>query len=381
MAKPITVQSVIAKGDCRKSFGKSLYLVVRGGSARWEYQYRPKGSKTVKSIWLGSAIGDNKVSLMDARAKREEQWLKRRNGNGVQTQAPAMIAAAVPAIAATASNDLTFGKALSDYLAERAPHWRGGVDGREARQWRSGLAESSLAPLTLGEITEATKRDALMVFPQIQRERMRKRVNAVVKYMFTGESKPRRAKPKQMAAMPWAEVPEFYDMLIDIDKPVARALRWTILTAGRTSETLGATWAEINGDTWTVPANRIKAGREHRVPLTDAMRACLGPRGADGDKVFGLIGAMEMQRLLKRYHDYTVHGFRSAFVTWAQENGYPFELREIALAHRVGDATSQAYNRGDQKHLRLELMQALEPIQEAKWHNSSLEHRAQIVYR
>jgi len=65
MAKPVTVQSVIAKGDCRKSFGKSLYLVVRGGSARWEYQYRPKGSKTVKAIWLGSAIGDNKVSLMD----------------------------------------------------------------------------------------------------------------------------------------------------------------------------------------------------------------------------------------------------------------------------------------------------------------------------
>jgi integrase len=59
-------------------------------------------------------------------------------------------------------------------------------------------------------------------------------------------------------------------MLTDIDKPVARALRWTILTAARTSETLGATWAEINGDTWTVPANRIKAGREHRVPLTDA---------------------------------------------------------------------------------------------------------------
>jgi integrase len=147
-------------------------------------------------------------------------------------------------------------------------------------------------------------------------------------------------------------------MLTDIDKPVARALRWTILTAARTSETLGATWAEINGDTWTVPANRIKAGREHRVPLTDAMRACLGPRGADGDKVLGLIGAMEMQRLLKRYHDYTVHGFRSAFVTWAQEKGYPFELREIALAHRVGDATAQAYNRGDQKHLRLELMQA-----------------------
>jgi hypothetical protein len=59
------IQSVIAKGDCRKSFGKSLCLVVRGGSARWEYQYRPKGSKTVKAIWLGSAIGDNKVSLMD----------------------------------------------------------------------------------------------------------------------------------------------------------------------------------------------------------------------------------------------------------------------------------------------------------------------------
>jgi len=82
--------------------------------------------------------------------------------------------------------------------------------------------------------------------------------------------------------------------------------------------------------------------------------------------------------------DFRHHPIETALnwvVTWAQEKGYPFELREIALAHRVGDATAQAYNRGDQKHLRLELMQVLEPIQEAKWHNSSLEHRAQIVYR
>jgi hypothetical protein len=142
MAKPITVQSVIAKGDCRKSFGKSLYLVVRGGSARWEYQYRPKGSKTVKSIWLGSAIGDNKVSLMDARAKREEQWLKRRNGDGVQTLAPAVIAAAVPAIAATASNDLTFGKALSPTTSPSA-HRIGGAASTAVRHGSGDPASPS----------------------------------------------------------------------------------------------------------------------------------------------------------------------------------------------------------------------------------------------
>ncbi len=96
---------------------------------------------------------------------------------------------------------MTFGEALHAYLAERAPHWRGGVDGREVKQWRSSLEHSSLAPLTLDRITEAAKRDALIGFPQMQRERVRQRVNTVVEFMISGRSKPKRPKVEHMPAM------------------------------------------------------------------------------------------------------------------------------------------------------------------------------------
>ena len=349
------MQSVIAKGDGRTTFGQSLYLVVRGGSARWEYQYREPVTKKLKSLWLGSAIGSNAVTYTAAKIARAAAWVERKSA----AVHPMRIELEAPA-SRPASNGMTFGEALHAYIAERGPHWRGGADGREGKQWRSSLANSSLAPLTLAEINEATKRDALMIFPQVQRERVRSRVNAVVEFMVSGRSAPKRPKVEHMPAMAWKEVPEFFDLLRHLDKQVARALQWTILTACRAGDTLGLRWQEIDGAVWTIPGPRHKSGEEFRVPLTAQMLACLPTkRGADGDRVFPM-GAMEMVRLLHRCHEdktLTVHGFRTSFSTWGADRGSDYEVRETCLAHKVGTQVARAYQRSELWDRRRELMQ------------------------
>ena len=150
----------------------------------------------------------------------------------------------------------------------------------------------------------------------------------------------------------------------------ARALEFTILTAARTGETLGARWPEIDWETrvWTVPAERMKAKREHRVPLTDAALAILRPLAElrEGDLVFPgqqrgrPLSGMAMEMMLRRMGTpVTVHGFRSSFRDWVgEETDFAREVAEAALAHVVGDATERAYRRGDALGRRRGLMEA-----------------------
>jgi integrase len=154
----------------------------------------------------------------------------------------------------------------------------------------------------------------------------------------------------------------------------ARALTFTILTAARSGETRGMTWAEVDleNSIWTIPAQRMKAAKEHRVPLTPAAIAQLGPRGQDTDLIFGSetkigkpISDMSMTALLRRmdYNDITVHGFRSTFRDWAGETtGFPREVIEAALAHGIKDKAEAAYARSDLFDKRRILMQAWETI-------------------
>src|SRR5205807_2342525 len=134
-------------------------------------------------------------------------------------------------------------------------------------------------------------------------------------------------------------------------------LEFTILTAGRTNEVLGARWDEINlpERLWTIPASRMKSGKEHRVPLSDRAIAILAEmEGRGGNLVFGRaldqkLDHTALRRQLARMgREETVHGFRSSFVQWAAERTrYTFEEREMVLAHRVGDAVVRAYQRSD----------------------------------
>ncbi len=160
------------------------------------------------------------------------------------------------------------------------------------------------------------------------------------------------------AALPVGDVGAFMARLRDADGMGARALEFVILTAARSGEVRGATWAEIDPDAkvWTVPATRMKAGKEHRVPLSDAALALLQalPKMAGTELVFpaprgGALSDMTLTAVLRRMQVPAVpHGFRSTFRDWAAERtNYPRDVAEMALAHAIGDKVEAAYRRGD----------------------------------
>jgi integrase len=150
----------------------------------------------------------------------------------------------------------------------------------------------------------------------------------------------------------------------------ARALEFAILTAARTGEVLGAQWSEIEfgAKVWTVPAGRMKGGREHRIPLSSAALAVLGRMAKirEGDNAFpgdrrAMLSNMALLMLLRRmgHGDLTAHGFRSTFRDWAAERtNFPNEVVEMALAHVISDKTEAAYRRGDLFQKRRKLMDA-----------------------
>jgi integrase len=182
-----------------------------------------------------------------------------------------------------------------------------------------------------------------------------------------------KAGPKRHhPAMPYHDGPGFFARLTKLGSASATALRFTILTAARTGETLGATWREFDlaNALWTIPASRMKAGKEHRVPLSGAAVALLtglkGERKPD-DHVFNsgnpqeALSNMSMAMVLRRmdFSHFTVHGFRSTFRDWAgDKTEFPREIVEQALAHMVGNEVERAYRRGDALEKRRALMEA-----------------------
>jgi integrase len=173
-------------------------------------------------------------------------------------------------------------------------------------------------------------------------------------------------KVEHHAALPFAEIPQFMAELRDRDSTSARALEFTILTAARTGETIGATWDEIDikARTWTVPAGRMKAGKKHVAPLTDRAVEILSDLSRKGNYVFPgarkgePLSNMAMLELVRGMRPgTTVHGLRSAFRDWAAERtNYPNHVVEMALAHAVGDKVEKAYRRGDLFEKRRRLM-------------------------
>jgi integrase len=172
-------------------------------------------------------------------------------------------------------------------------------------------------------------------------------------------------------AMPYRELPTFMERLKGNEANAARALEFLILTAARSGEVQNAEWSEIdlNEAVWTVPESRMKAGKEHRVPLTEdavnLLERLQKERISDfvfpGKKAERPLSSSAKEMLMRRMKvsQFTVHGFRSAFRDWAgDETNFPRELAEAALAHRVGDATERAYRRADALEKRRTLMDA-----------------------
>jgi integrase len=176
-----------------------------------------------------------------------------------------------------------------------------------------------------------------------------------------------QAQVPHLAALPYGEIAEFMAALRAQHGTGARALEFTILTAARSGEVLGAKWSEIDfaNRTWTVPAERMKAAREHRVPLADAAITLLQSLPSEDGNDFVFVGGrgaglsgMAMPHWLKRLRpDVTVHGFRSSFRDWASEQtSFPPEVCEQALAHTISNAVERAYRRGDLFEKRRRLM-------------------------
>jgi integrase len=175
------------------------------------------------------------------------------------------------------------------------------------------------------------------------------------------------------AALPYTELPDFLARLREQEGTSARALEVAILTAARTSEILGARWSEVNlrEKTWTIPAERMKARREHRVPLSsralailtelqaarESDEAFLFPGGKPGKPLSNMAFLMLLRRMDRT--DLTAHGFRATFKTWASERtSFQNEIVEAALAHTIGGKVEQAYRRGDLFDKRQKLMDA-----------------------
>ena len=182
--------------------------------------------------------------------------------------------------------------------------------------------------------------------------------------------KPSKVKAvEHHAALDWREAPAFVAALKEREGVAAQALLFLILTAGRSGEVRGMRWREVDtkAAVWTVPPTRMKAAKEHRVPLVPDALDLLGDPGQTGDLVFPsptkgntLLSDMSLTAVLRRMGqgDLTVHGFRSTFRDWAGETtAHPREVVEAALAHRLKDKAEAAYARGDLFVKRRKLME------------------------
>lgn len=363
----------------RHGDGGGLYLSVGpGGARRWVFLFRWRGK--LKEMGLGSA---RDVPLARAREKAEDARAK--VADGVNPITARRAAAAIP----------EFGVFAAEVVESLAPQWR---NPKHREQWKSTL-QNDAAALAHIRIDLVETEDVLGVLTPIWSEkpetasRLRGRIERVLdaakaKGYRDGENParwkghlanllPARQKLTRghHPAMPYTEMPEFFAELRKREGISTRALEFLILTAARSGEVRGARWSEfdLRKQIWTVPAERMKAGKAHRVPLTAeaiAIVSRLKPL-SNGDPhalVFpGMKGKplsdMSLSAVLRRMKipasKASVHGFRSSFRDWAGEiSTFPRELAEAALAHAVGDAVERAYRRGDAIEKRRRMMKA-----------------------
>jgi integrase len=264
---------------------------------------------------------------------------------------------------------VTFKEAAEQFLTVHESGWR---NAKHRSQWRNTLkdyAYPTLGRRPVKAIDAAVINEALAGIWQRVPEtanRVKWRVERVIKWVKDGKPLPTAAaskRAKHHAGMAHTDVPAFMVELRSRANVSARALEFLILTAARTGEVIGARWSEIDlrSKVWTVPPGRMKGSRAHRVPLSARVVAILEELPRQGAHVFGgtrPISHMTMLKLLRGMRPgLTVHGFRSAFRTWAGEcTSTPREIAEAALAHVVGDKTEQAYQRGDLFTKRAKLM-------------------------
>jgi integrase len=282
--------------------------------------------------------------------------------------------------AVAAAKAMPFRECARLYLALHESGW----GAKHAEQWHATLRDyvfPAIGDMVVADIDQAMVLkiiEPLWQTKTVTATRIRGRIEQILDYAaargFRTGDNPARAlvaalpkaakthKVEHHSAVPWKEMPSFMAALRGVDSVAARALEFTILTASRTSEAGEASWSEIDAKArlWTVPPSRMKAGKEHRVPLSERALEILDGLPRHYDRVFGSLHNKALSRVVGRLHPgATVHGMRSAFRDWAREiTNYQDAIVEAALAHVVGSKSVVAYARGDLFDRRRELMNA-----------------------
>lgn len=375
-----------AQAPGRYGDGAGLHLIVGpNGRKQWVFRYRFQGVR--RDMGLGAA-GKGGVSLAQARtlaADARKLLAEDRDPIRKRTQDRAAERAA-----RAASLVPTFGALADEVVAALEAGWR---NPKHRAQWRMTLL-TYCAPLRDKRVDQIATDEVIAVLKPIWldkpetatrvRGRIEKVLDAATARGYRSTANPARwrghldhllpARPKIQArhhpAMPWGTLPSFLLTLQGRAGIAARAVEFLILTAARSGEVREALWDEIDltSKLWTIPAARMKAGREHRVPLTDhcvkllrAVRPLARPDGYvfPGSRAQRPLSDMSLSAVLKRMGlgRYTVHGFRSSFRDWAGEaTEFPQDIAEAALAHVVGNSVERAYRRGDALERRRALM-------------------------
>ena len=370
--------------------GGNLYLKVRKSTRKirtdaitksWLFRY----SRFGKDTWLGLGPYPD-VTLSEARDLATRERKKMRHGIDPLTDKRARQIAARTAH----ENMLSFAECAELYIESQAPGWS---NPKHVEQWRStlkNLAGPIIGHLPVDQIDTALIMRCIEPIWTTKTEtasRLRGRIESVLDWSavrgYRKGDNPARwrghldkllPRPSQVvrvkhhAALPYTEVGSFMQQLRSDTGVAARALEFTILTAARTNEAIQAEWSELDLDRkiWSVPAERMKSKRAHRVPLSaaavSALEAVWGRSKTyvfPGHKRHSHLSNAAMMQVLKRvgHSDITVHGFRSTFRDWcAESTNYPSDVAEMALAHALRDKTEAAYRRGDLLEKRTRLM-------------------------
>jgi integrase len=373
------LSAVTVKGESRPgryADGNGLYLVVSDTGARqWLWRGMVHGRR--RDIGMGSA---RLVPLKDAREiARRWRLVAREGGDPAAERDKAR------------QRSLTFEDAARRVYADQIE--ANARNEKHRRQWIGSLEAHAFPHIGKLPVHAIRQADALRVLAPIWTEtpetarRVLQRMRTVLDWSIAaghreaanpveGVSKglPRqKVKVKHHAALPWADLPALVQQLLKEEGIGALALRFAILTAARSGEVRGATWEEIDLEraTWMIPASRMKAGVEHRVPLSAPAVALLrGVQGLSPTLVFPSpksaasepkpLSDMTLLAVLRRLKVEAVpHGFRSTFRDWAEEaTHYPHEVKEAALAHTVKNKAEAAYRRSDLFEKRREMMDA-----------------------
>ena len=396
LSKALTPLQVKNAKPGRHADGEGLHLLVKPtGAKSWVYRFMLNGkardvglSRCPEAVALLHKTGGDNLTLAQARDVASIYRTKvKLEGIDPLTEREDAEKAAASARQAEKAAAVTFKAMAEQFLSMNEANWR---NAKHRQQWRNTLKTYAYPIIGNMRVGDIETPHVLQILEPIWRSksetagRIRGRIEAIldaakVREYRSGENPARwrghlanllPARPKlsrgHHKALPYDEVPALLSALRSHRAVSALALEFTILTAARSGEVLGASWEEIDFKkrAWTIPAHRMKAGREHRVPLSDQaihilrLAQKLGKTHVFPGQRGGAMSSMAMLMLLRRMQPgITVHGFRSSFRDWAAEcTGYSHEVCEMALAHTIDNKAEAAYRRGDLFEKRRRLM-------------------------